>query len=64
MLGLVALVYLIYHGFLILTASGDENQYKKGIAGIKFAAIALAGIGASWLIVSAIFWLIALVIGP
>lgn len=62
MLALVALVYLIYHGFLILTAAGDDTQYKKGLSGIKYAAIAIAGIGASWLVVSAIFWLIALMI--
>jgi len=62
MLGLVALVYLIYHGFLILTASGDDTQYKKGLKGIKFAAIAIAGIGASRIIVSGIFRLIALII--
>jgi len=29
MIGLIALVYLIYHGFLILTAAGDDTQYKK-----------------------------------
>lgn len=62
MLALVALVYLLYHGFLILTAAGDDTQYKKGLSGIKYAAIAIAGIGASWLVVSAIFWLIALMI--
>ncbi len=62
MLALVALVYLIYHGFLILTAAGDDTQYKKGLSGIKYAAIAIAGIGASRLIVSGIFWLIALII--
>ncbi len=64
MIGFVALVYLIYHGFLILTAAGDDTQYKKGLSGIKFAAIAIAGVGASWLIVSAIFRLIALMIWP
>ncbi len=62
MLGLVALIYLIYHGFLIVTAAGDDTQYKKWIKGIKFAAIAIAGIGASWLIISGIFRLIALII--
>ena len=62
MIALVALVYLIYHGFLIMTAAGDDTQYKKGLAGIKYAAIAIAGIGASWLVVSGIFWLIALII--
>ena len=64
LLSLVALVYLIYHGFLILTAAGDDTQYKKGIKGIQYAAIAIAGIGASWLIVSAIFRLITLIIWP
>ena len=64
MVALVALVYLIYHGFLILTASGDDAQYKKGLSGVKFAAIAIVGIGASRLIVSAIFWLLALIITP
>ena len=62
MLALVALVYLIYHGFLILTAAGDDAQYKKGLAWAKYAAIAIAGIWASWVLVSAIFWLIALMI--
>jgi len=64
MVSLVALVYLLYHGFLILTAAGDETQYKKGLKGLKFAAIAIAGIWLSWLIVSFIFWIIALVIWP
>lgn len=64
LLGLIALVYLIYHGFLILTAAGDDTQYKKGIKGIQYAAIAIAGIGASWLIISAIFRLLALIIWP
>lgn len=64
LVSLVALVYLIYHGFLIVTASGDDTQYKKGLKGIKFAAIALVGIGLSWLIVSLIFRLITLIIWP
>ena len=62
MVWLVALVYLIYHGFLILTAMGDDAQYKKGLKGLKFAGIAIAGIGSSWLIVNFIFWLLALII--
>ena len=61
-LSLIALIYLIYHGFLILTAAGDDAQYKKWLSGIKYAAIAISGIGASWLIVSIIFWLINLII--
>jgi hypothetical protein len=57
-LGLIALIYLIYNGFLILTAAGDDTQYKKGLQSIKYAAIALGGIGASWLIISLIFRII------
>ncbi len=64
MLTLIALVYLIYHGFLIVTAAGDDTQYKKWIAGAKYAAIAIVGIWASRLIVSMIFWLLALIITP
>jgi len=62
LLFLIALVYLIFNGFLILTAGGDDTQYKKGLKSIKNALIAIAGIGASRLIVSAIFRLISLVI--
>lgn len=62
MVALIALVYLIYHGFMIVTAAGDETQYKNGLKWVKFAAIAMAGIGMSRLVVSAIFWLIALMI--
>ncbi|MFA6256543.1 MAG: hypothetical protein WC606_05230 [Candidatus Absconditabacterales bacterium] len=62
MIALVALVYLVYHGFLILTAAGDDAQYKKGLSGVKFAAIAMAGVGASRLIISAIFRLLTLII--
>lgn len=41
---------------------GDDAQYKKGLKGLKFAGIAIAGIGSSWLIVNFIFWLLALII--
>ncbi len=64
MVALVALIYLIYHGFLIVTAAGDDAQYKKWLKGIKFAAIAMAGIGMSRLFVSFVFWLLALIIWP
>jgi len=64
LVALIALVYLIYHGFLILTAAGDDAQYKKGLKWLNYAIIAIVGIGASRLIVSGIFWLLALIIGP
>ncbi|MFZ2150869.1 MAG: pilin [Candidatus Absconditicoccaceae bacterium] len=58
LVSVIALVYLIYHGFLMVTAAGDDTQYKKGMKGLKFAAIALVGIGLSWLVISFIFWII------
>ena len=48
----VALCYLIYHGFLMVTAAGDDKQYNKGMDGVKFAAIALVGLGVSRYLVS------------
>lgn len=44
LLAMVALVYLMYHGVLILTAAGDEERFNTGLQGIKYAGIALAGI--------------------
>ncbi|HKL43923.1 MAG TPA: hypothetical protein VJ892_01445 [Candidatus Absconditabacterales bacterium] len=58
MLSLVALIYLLLHGFMMVTAAGDDAKYKKGLKGIKYAAIALAGIGLSRFIISFIFWII------
>lgn len=61
-LALVSLLYLLYHGFLVLTARDDEEQYKKGIQWIKYAAIALIGIGLSRFIVSMIFYFISIIV--
>lgn len=60
-LALVALLYLIYHAILTATAWSDEAQAKKWREGVKFAAIALAWLGASWFIVSIIIFLINLI---
>jgi Type IV secretion system pilin len=58
-IGLVALVYLMYHGFQMLTAAGDETKFKSGSKAIRAATIALLGIGFSALIVNTIFYLIS-----
>lgn len=52
---LIVLVYLIYEWYMIVTAGTDEWQYKKALAKLKNAAIAIAGIAVSWFIVSFIF---------
>lgn len=62
MLALVALVILIWGGFQMVTAAGDEAKYKKGFKILQQAAIGLVFIGVSWLIVSVIFWLLGTVL--
>jgi len=29
LLAMIALIYLLYHGFLMVTSAGDEEQYGK-----------------------------------
>lgn len=58
LVGLVALVYLLYHGFLVLTAGDSEDRAGAGRKGIKYAAIAIIGIALSWTIISFVFYVI------
>ena len=44
----------------MMTAAGDEKKYQKGLTVLKYAAIGLAVIALSWIIVSAIFWFVNL----
>lgn len=57
-LATIALVVCLYGGFLMVTAAGDEKKYQKGLGVLKYAAIGLAIIGLSWMIVSVIFWFV------
>lgn len=50
----VSLIYMLYCGFQIFTSGADDAWTKKWKQWIKNAAVALAGVGLSWLIVSAI----------
>jgi hypothetical protein len=61
-LALIALIYLIYHGILAMTAGSDDNKVKEWIAGVRFAWLALVGIAVSWFIVSLIIFLLDLFI--
>jgi len=58
MLATIALVLCLYAGFMMVTSTGDDAKYKKGLDIIKKAAIGLIIIGLAWLIVSIIMWLI------
>ena len=57
-LATVALVICLYGGFKMVTAAGDEKKYQDGVKVLKYAAIWLAIIGLSWMIVSIIFWFV------
>lgn len=58
MLAFIALVYMIYCGFLIFSSWSDNKNATKGKKWIWTAAIALTWIGVSWLIISMILRLI------
>ena len=58
MLSLVALVLCLYAWFKMLTSWWDSKKYGEWFAILKNAAIWLAVIALSWLIVSLVFWII------
>ena len=58
LIGLVALLYLLYHWFLALSAWDDDSQFEKWLAWIKFALIAIAWIALAWFILSLVYRLI------
>lgn len=55
LLSLVALVLLLWGGFKMLTAAGDEGKFKEWFKVLKQAGIWLAVIWLSWFIVSIVF---------
>lgn len=62
MLALIALIVLLYGGFQMVIAAGDEGKYKNGFKILQQAAIGLVFIGVSWLVVSLIFWVLGTVL--
>jgi len=60
-LWLIALIVLLYGGFQMVTAAGDEEKYKIWFTILKQAGIWLAFIGLAWFVVSIIFFLLNLV---
>lgn len=58
MLALITLVILLWGGFQMVTAAGDDAKYKKGFTILKQAGIWLWFIALSWLVVSLIFFVI------
>lgn len=61
MLALIALVVLLYGGFQMVTAAGDDTKYKSGFKILQQAAVGLVFVWVSWMMVSVIFWLLGVV---
>ncbi len=62
-LAFIALIVLLYGGFLMVTAAGEEEKYKKGFTILQQAAVGLILIGVARFILSLIFWLVNLTTG-
>ena len=60
-LGMITLIILLYGGFQMVTAAGDEEKYNAGFNILKQAGIGLVFIGLSWFVISMIFFLIGIV---
>ena len=60
-LALIALIILLYGGFLMVTAAGNEDGYKKWFTILRQAAIGLILIGIAWFIISIVFWLVNII---
>lgn len=59
LVGLVAVIMLIYGGVLYLTSAGDEDKAKKGKQAVMYAIIGLLLIGFSVAIVQFVIRVIA-----
>ena len=57
-LSLVVLVIVLAGWFQMVTASGNEEKYKKGFTILKHAGIWLVVIWLAWFVVTIIFWLL------
>ena len=57
-LSLIALALCLWGGFQMMTSGGDSKKYEAGLNLLKWAAIGLAVIATSWLIVSLVFYVI------
>ena len=54
-LATIALAICLYGWFMMVVSAGDDGKYQSGLKVLKNAAIGLAIIGLSWMIVSVVF---------
>lgn len=58
LLWVIAVIYLLIHWFIILTAGDDDSKTKKWLKWVKNAFVAIVWIWLSWIMISFILWLI------
>lgn len=63
-LATVALIYMLYCWFMVFSSWANDKNAQKWRKWISTAAIALAWIGLSWLIISAMIWFINILTAP
>lgn len=59
LLAFIVTIMLIYGGFLMITAAGDDGKYQKGLTILKQAAIGVAIVLLSFIIVNFVFRLVS-----
>ncbi len=57
-LGLIALIILLYGGFQMVTAAGNDEKYKAGFKILRQAGIGLIFVWVAGLFVNFVFWII------
>ncbi|HMT01270.1 MAG TPA: hypothetical protein PKD96_01735 [Candidatus Absconditabacterales bacterium] len=57
-LSLITLIILLYGGFNMVTAAGDDGKYNEGFKILKQAGIGLAFIALAWFFISLVFFVL------
>ncbi len=52
--GLIAIIYIIYGGYIMISSSGDPAKYKKGRNTVGYAAAGIAVVVLAYVIVNAV----------
>jgi hypothetical protein len=63
LLSFIALCVLLWGGFNMVTAAGDDGKYNQGFTILRQAGIGLLFIGLSWIFVQFIFFILGAVTG-
>jgi threonine/homoserine/homoserine lactone efflux protein len=59
LLAVICVIYLVYHGVILLTKFDDDKAQSEAFGSIKTIARVLGGIGVSWIIVKVAFYIVS-----